>query len=109
MIHARPLDGLTFLVAAPHRLEKTTIDLYLNVAVHARFRGWESSEGTVFHRGVAITAIESQFPDMKFMAIWNWLGSRQSDFRHIGRTDNAGGNDGQSSQKKNDCSDAGAS
>ena len=98
MIHTRPLDGLTVLVALSNGLQKWAVHLYLNVAIHAGFGGRKPGKRTVLNGRVAVSAIEPEFPDMQLVTVWNGLGSRQPDLRHIRRPYNSRGNDGQSSQ-----------
>src|SRR5262249_1610720 len=59
IIHPRPLQRLAGPETLAHRRQDRALCPNLSVAIHADLRGWNAGERGLFHRGVAITAIDA--------------------------------------------------
>src|SRR5262249_46398259 len=68
IVNARPLDGLTAVEAEAYGLQHGRVGPYLGVAVHAGLGGRNAGKAGVFHRGMAVTAIQPQALRMVLMA-----------------------------------------
>ena len=90
IVHPRPLQRLPGAETFAHRLQNRTLGPDLRVAIHADLGGRNAGERGLFHRGVAVTAIDAVITDVVFMAELHRLAARDADLRHIGRTVNRG-------------------
>ena len=63
-----PAERLVGAVTFADRLQHGAADPNLPVAVHAGFRGRNAGERGVFHRGMAIAAIDAQNADVVLVA-----------------------------------------
>src|SRR3569832_1984203 len=59
--------------AFPNGFEHGAIAPDLGMTPHAGFASRHSCKGRLFHAGVAVAAIQPQFPNMMLMAEWHWL------------------------------------
>ena len=90
VVDPRPLQRLPGAETFAHRLQNRTLGPDLRVAIHADLGGWNAGERGVFHRSVAVTAIDAVITDVMFMAELHRLTARDSDLRHIGGAVNRG-------------------
>jgi hypothetical protein len=60
------------------------------VTIHADLGGRNAGERGLFHRRVAVTAIDAVVTNVVFMAELHRLAARDTDLRHIGGTVNRG-------------------
>ncbi len=82
---SRPLNRHARAKTFPHRFEHGTLRPDLRVAIHAGLRRRNAGKGAVFHRRVAVAAVDAVVADVMFVAEWHRLAARYSDFGEIGR------------------------
>ena len=85
IVHPRPLQRFSGPETFAHRFQNRALGPNLGVATHADLSGWNAGERGLFHRGVAITAIDAVVTDVVFVAELHRLVARDTDLRHIGR------------------------
>src|SRR6266536_431654 len=90
VVHPRPLQRLPGAKTFTHRLQNRALSPDLRVAVHADLGGRNAGERGLFHRGVAISAINAVVTDVMFVAELDRLAARDTDLRNIGGTVNRG-------------------
>jgi hypothetical protein len=88
VVHPRPLQRLPGPETLAHRLQNRALGPDLGVATHADLSGWNAGERGLFHRGVAVTAIDAGVTNVVFMAELHRLAARDTNLRHIGRSVN---------------------
>ena len=91
-VHAIPAKGGVRLKALAHRRKHRTRVPDLRVTCHAGAGRRDAREGTLFHRGVAVPAINSESGDVVLMAEGNRLLFRLADIGEVpGAIDDGGG------------------
>jgi hypothetical protein len=90
VVHPRPLQRFSGSKTLAHRLQNRALGPDLRVAVHADLGGRNAGERRLFHRRMAITAIDAVVTDVVFMAELDRLAACDTDLRHIGGTVNRG-------------------
>ena len=72
-IDAGPFNGIIGEIAIPHRLEHGAVHPDFGMATHAGV-GWRNArERRIFHRNVAVPAVDAQSADVMFVAEGNGL------------------------------------
>ena len=90
IMHSRPLQRFSGAETFTHRLQNRALGPDLCVTVHADLGGRDAGEGGLFHRSMAVTAIDAVVTDVMFVAELDRLAARDTDLRHIGGTVNRG-------------------
>ncbi len=90
IVDPRPLQRFPGPETFAHRLQNRALSPDLRVAVHADLGGRNAGERRLFHRGMAISAIDAVVTDVVFVAELDRLAARDTDLRHIGGTVNRG-------------------
>ena len=83
VVDSCPLERLPGTETFPHRLQNRTLGPDLRVAIHADLGGWNAGERGLFHRSVAVTAIDAVITDVMLMAELHRLAARNTDLRHV--------------------------
>jgi len=73
---AVPLQRFLFSITVPHRRQQGGAFPDLAVARHARFRWRQTGKGRLFHRRMAVTAVNPEAENVMLMAKWNRLFER---------------------------------
>ena len=83
VVHPCPLDRLSGSETLAHRFQNRALRPDLGMATHADLGGRNPGERGLFHRSVAVTAIDAVVTDVVFVAELNRLAARDADLCHV--------------------------
>jgi hypothetical protein len=87
-MHTHPLNGLIGAITLAHRLQVTDVIEKYGMAIHAGFRGRDTSEGRVLDAGVTVTTIDSVVSDVMLVAELDGLIASHPLVGDVGRSGN---------------------